>query len=104
MEHFEGRDGVRAVCRCALVGDGSSPEQSRLDRVSLISLRWYRGRARVVDRRQHAAPGKCLGVLIRVSPAMILSGFAAPIVHMPQAVAWQDGLDPVRNMLTLDRI
>jgi hypothetical protein len=35
---------------------------------------------------------------------MILSGFAAPIEHMPQAVAWQDGLDPVRNMLALDRI
>lgn len=44
-----------------------------------------------------------LGVFIFASPAVILSGFAAPVENMPQAVEWLSRLDPVRYMLVIAR-
>lgn len=44
-----------------------------------------------------------LGVFMYASPAVILSGFAAPIENMPQAVEWLSRLDPVRYMLVIAR-
>lgn len=44
-----------------------------------------------------------LGVFIFASPAVILSGFAAPVENMPEAVEWLSRLDPVRYMLVIAR-
>jgi len=44
-----------------------------------------------------------LGVFIFASPAVILSGFAAPVENMPQAVEWLSRIDPVRYMLVIAR-
>jgi ABC-2 type transport system permease protein len=44
-----------------------------------------------------------LGVFVYASPAIVLSGFAAPVENMPQAVEWLSRLDPVRWMLVVSR-
>lgn len=44
-----------------------------------------------------------LGVFIFASPAVTLSGFAAPIENMPEVVEWLSRLDPVRYMLVISR-
>lgn len=44
-----------------------------------------------------------LGVFIYASPAVVLSGFAAPIENMPAAVEMLSRLDPMRYMLVIAR-
>ncbi len=44
-----------------------------------------------------------LGVFVYASPAIVLSGFAAPVENMPVAVEWLSRLDPVRWMLVVSR-
>lgn len=44
-----------------------------------------------------------LGVFVFASPAIILSGFAAPVENMPPAVEWISRIDPIRYMLTVAR-
>ncbi len=44
-----------------------------------------------------------LGVFVYASPAIVLSGFAAPVENMPVAVEWLSRLDPVRWMLVVAR-
>ena len=44
-----------------------------------------------------------LGVFLYASPAIVLSGFAAPIENMPVAVQWLSLIDPVRWMLVVSR-
>jgi ABC-2 type transport system permease protein len=44
-----------------------------------------------------------LGVFIYASPAVVLSGFAAPVENMPSGVAWLSLLDPIRYMLVIAR-
>lgn len=44
-----------------------------------------------------------LGVFVFASPAIILSGFAAPVENMPHAVELFSRLDPVRYMLIISR-
>lgn len=44
-----------------------------------------------------------LGVFMFASPAIILSGFAAPVENMPPAVEWISRIDPIRYMLVVSR-
>jgi ABC-2 type transport system permease protein len=44
-----------------------------------------------------------LGVFVYASPAIVLSGFAAPVENMPVVVEWLSRLDPVRWMLVVAR-
>ncbi|MCW3475067.1 ABC transporter permease [Limobrevibacterium gyesilva] len=44
-----------------------------------------------------------LGVFVYASPAIVLSGFAAPVENMPPGVEWLSRLDPVRYMLVIAR-
>lgn len=44
-----------------------------------------------------------LGVFVYASPAIVLSGFAAPVENMPAAVEWLSRADPVRWMLVVAR-
>ena len=44
-----------------------------------------------------------LGVFVFASPAIILSGFAAPVENMPPGVEWISRIDPIRYMLIIAR-
>ncbi|CAH2603788.1 ABC transport system, permease component YbhR [Rhodovastum atsumiense] len=44
-----------------------------------------------------------LGVFIYASPAVVLSGFAAPVENMPVVVEWLSRADPIRWMLVVAR-
>jgi ABC-type multidrug transport system permease subunit len=53
--------------------------------------------------RQGELMAELLGIFIYASPAIILSGFAAPVENMPWAVEWLSRLDPARYMLVISR-